>query len=266
MQDDPTRIPIQRTETFPDQRPPQRPANLPTRRTENYDVPSRQLGPGRPALKPSGQRRGYAAVLGGAALVAYAVYKTSSRPHRDQRRLISPPPPQKQAAAPTEIDASVTIGKPAAEIYNFWRNLENLPRFMKNLESVRDVGNGRSHWVAKSPVGGAPVEWDAEIVEERDGELISWRSLPDSTIHNSGNVRFEPATGGRGTFVKVHLDLVPPGGVVGRLAASLLEPVTVLQVKEDLRRLKNLLEAGEIPTTEGQPEGRRPLINPRNPL
>lgn len=257
MQDDPTRIPIQRTENVP----PQRPANLPTRRTENYDLPSRPLTPAR---QYPGKQRGYAAVLGGAALVAYAVYKTKSLPHRDQRRQISPP--QKQASAPTEIDASVNIGKPAAEIYRFWRQLENLPRFMKHLESVESRGDNRSHWVAKSPVGGAPVEWDAEIVEERDGELISWRSLPDSQVHNSGTVRFEPATGGRGTFVKVHMDLVPPGGVAGRLAASLLEPMTTRQVKEDLRRLKNLLEAGEIPTTEGQPEGRRPLINPRNPF
>lgn len=243
MQDEPTRFPTERTEDFD---PPSRP--LPQERTHS----SSQLG----------QPGGLAALLGGAALVAYAVFKGTNRP-RDQRRQASPP---KKASGPAEIETSVTIGQPRSEIYNFWRNLENLPRFMKHLESVRDVGNGRSHWVARSPAGGAPVEWDAEIVDEREGELISWRSLPDSQVHNAGTVRFEPATGGRGTTVHVHLDLVPPGGAAGRLAARLLEPVTTLEVKEDLRRLKNLLEAGEIPTTEGQPAGRRPLINPRNPL
>lgn len=257
MQDDPTRIPIQRTEKVPTRTT----EDFPTRRTENYDPPSRPLRPERQAGQ-TGQPGGLAALFGGAALVAYAVYKGTTRP-RDQRRQASPP---KQASGPSEIDASVSIGRPAAEVYRFWRQLENLPRFMKHLESVKDIGNGRSHWVARSPAGGAPVEWDAEIVDEREGELISWRSLPDSTVQNAGTVRFEPATGGRGTFVKVHMDLTPPGGVAGRLAASLLEPITTQEVKEDLRRLKNLLEAGEIPTTEGQSAGRRPLINPRNPL
>lgn len=239
------------------------PTRLPTESTEHFDPPRRPLEAGRSGpAGPPGQPGGFAALLGGAALVAYAVYKGASRP-RDQRRQAEPP---KKASGPAEIETSVTIGQPRAEVYAFWRNLENLPRFMKHLESVQDLGNGRSHWVAKSPVGGAPVEWDAEIVDEREGELIAWRSLPGSVVHNAGTVRFEPATGGRGTKVHVHLDLVPPGGAAGRLAASLLEPVTTQQVKEDLRRLKNLMEAGEIPTNEGQPVGRRPLVNPRNPL
>lgn len=204
------------------------------------------------------QPKGLAALLGGAALVAYAVYKGTNR----NREAGTAP---RHEPLPSHIETSVTIGRPSQELYAFWRRLENLPRFMRHLESVRDVGNGRSHWIAKTPIG-SKVEWDAEIVEEREGQLLSWRSIAGSQIHNAGSVLFEPATGGRGTLVRVSFDLVPPGGAAGRLTAKALGPITRQQVHEDLRRFKNLMEAGEIPTTEGQPAGRRPSINPRNPL
>jgi uncharacterized membrane protein len=201
---------------------------------------------------------GLAALLGGAALAAYAVYKGTSR-----NREASPAP--RRETLPSHIETGVTIGRPSQELYSFWRQFENLPRFMRHLESVRDLGNGRSHWVAKTPVG-SRVEWDAEVVEDRDGQLISWRSVAGSQVHHAGSVLFEPATGNRGTTVRVSFDLVPPGGAAGRLAAKALGSITEQQVKEDLRRFKNLMEAGEIPTIDGQPEGRRSLINPRNPL
>ncbi|RPH53664.1 hypothetical protein EHM82_08050, partial [bacterium] len=92
-----------------------------------------------------------------------------------------------EAMAPKPVEASVTVGKPAAELYSFWRDLENLPRFMKNLESVTNFEDGRSHWIAKSPLG-FKVEWDAEIVEEREGQFLSWRSLPGAQVHNAGTV------------------------------------------------------------------------------
>ena len=213
--------------------------------------------------RPTGQPKGMAALLGGAALVAYAVYKGSSKHRETQHHQASPAP--RDEPLPNEIDASVTIQQPRQEAYAFWKQIENLPLFMKHLESVEDLGNGRSRWVAKTPAGGR-VEWEAETVLDREGELLSWRSVPGSKVYNAGTVSFEPASGGRGTTVKVHMELVPPGGAVGRAAARLLGPITTQQVREDLRRFKNLLEAGEIPTIGGQPAGQRHAIHMRNPL
>jgi uncharacterized membrane protein len=207
-----------------------------------------------------------AALLGGAALVAYAVYKGSNKQREARHHEASPAP--RDEPLPNEIDATVTIGSPRQEVYAFWKRIENLPLFMKQLESVEDLGNGRSRWIAKTPAGGR-VEWEAETVLDREGELLSWRSVPGSQVYNAGTVNFENASGGigaRGTTVKVHLELVPPGGIVGRAAARLLGPITSQQVREDLRRFKNLMEAGEIPTTSGQPAGQRHAIHMRNPL
>jgi uncharacterized membrane protein len=210
-----------------------------------------------------------AALLGGAALVAYAVYKGASRSReRDAHTAESPAP--RHEALPSHIEASLTVGRPAQELYSYWRRLENLPHFMRHLESVTETTDGRSHWIAKTPVG-SRVEWDAEVVDEREGQHISWRSLPGSQVHNAGSVLFETLPGGRGTMVRTTFELsppggAPPGGAAGRLAAKALGPITKQQVHEDLRRFKNLMEAGEIPTIDGQPEGRRSLVNPRNPL
>jgi uncharacterized membrane protein len=166
---------------------------------------------------------------------------------------------------PPSIEVSLTVLLPRQEVWRFWRRLENLPRFMRHLESVEEIDDRRSHWIGKSPVG-AKVEWDAEIVNEREGQILSWRSLPGSQVENAGSVLFEEATGGRGTVVRVHLDLDPPGGGLGRTLGRMLAPLTKQQVQEDLRRFKSLLEAGEIPTTEGQPAGHRSAINLHNPF
>lgn len=211
-----------------------------------------------------GQPKGLAALLGGAALVAYAVYKGASRGREAARHTAESPAPRHEPL-PTHIEASISVLRPAQELYSYWRSFENFPRFMRHVESVQDLGNGRSHWIAKSPVG-SRIEWDAEIVEDRQGQLLSWRSLPGSQVHNSGSVLFEPLPHDRGTMVRATFDFAPPGGAAGRLAAKALGPITKQQVHEDLRRFKNLMEAGEIPTTDGQPEGKRPLVNPRNPL
>lgn len=159
------------------------------------------------------------------------------------------------AGAGVKVTEAVTINRPAADIYRFWRDLSNLPRVMRHLESVRVAGE-HSHWVAHGPLGHR-VEWDAEIVNDRPNELIAWRSLEGSEVGTAGSVHFCPAPGGRGTEVHVSLKYDPPMGKLGSWAAWLLGEEPSLQVREDLLRLKQLLEAGEIATTTGQPAGRR---------
>ncbi len=153
------------------------------------------------------------------------------------------------------IDRSVTIAKPREEVFRFWRDLSNLPRFMKHVESVRQVDGNRSHWVVQAPAG-RTVEWDAVIHNEIDNEMIAWRSLPGADVDNAGSVWFRDAPGGRGTEVHVELQYNPPAGILGAAAASLFGQEPGQQIQDDLHRLKQLMEAGEIPTTEGQPSGR----------
>jgi uncharacterized membrane protein len=154
-----------------------------------------------------------------------------------------------------KVEKSITINRSPEELYRFWRNFENLPRFMNHLESVRTTEGNRSHWVAKAPAG-STVEWDAEIYNEKEGELIAWRSLEGADVDNAGSVRFEPATGGRGTTVRVTLKYDPPGGAIGALFAKLFGEEPSQQIEEDLRRFKQVMEAGEAATTEGQSSGR----------
>jgi uncharacterized membrane protein len=162
------------------------------------------------------------------------------------------------------IDQAVTINRPRAEVYRFWRDLGNIAEFLEHVESVRTVGNGtdrgnRSHWIAKGP-GGKCVEWDAEIINEKENELIAWRSLEGSEIGNAGSVHFEDAAGGRGTEVRVEILYSPPGGAVGAMMAKLFASDPSAQVHADLGRLKARLEAGVLAGTEGQPVG------PKDPL
>jgi uncharacterized membrane protein len=145
---------------------------------------------------------------------------------------------------------TITINKPPSEVYRFWRDLGNMPRFMKNLESV-EVRGDRSHWVARTP-GGFKVEWDAEITEERDNDYIAWRSLPGSDIQTSGSVTFKPAQGGRGTELQMS---IRAEAAVGGVRSTFPIYIAGWQVDEDLRRFKRLMETGEIPTTQGQPVG-----------
>ena len=154
-----------------------------------------------------------------------------------------------------KVERAVTINKSPGELYRFWRNFENLPRFMEHLKSVTVIDNKHSHWVARAPAG-TSVEWDAEIINERENELIAWRSVGDATIGNAGSVHFTPAPGGRGTEVKVVLEYDPPAGRAGVIMARLFGEEPDQQVREDLRHFKEIMEAGEIPTTEGQPSGR----------
>jgi uncharacterized membrane protein len=178
-----------------------------------------------------------------------------------------------------QVRQAITINGAPDELYRFWRDLQNLPRFMKHLESVtteqmmrqtsayqvfvgptsqpaeRPIGDGRSHWVAKAPAG-TTVEWDAEITEDQPNELIAWRSLEGADVDSAGTVRFEQAPGGRGTVVKLEMHYHPPAGPLGAGIAKLFGEDPEWQVKEGLRRFKQLMEIGEVITTEGQPAGR----------
>jgi uncharacterized membrane protein len=206
-------------------------------------------------------------MVGGAALFAYALYRgTNSRAQGRARAREHGDAERHPSEAELPIETCVTINHPHTELFAFWRRFENLPQFMRHLESVHETGDRRSHWIAHVPAGGS-VEWDAEIVEEEDGRMISWRSLPGSQVHNVGTVWFEDAPGGRGTVVRVQMEAEPGGGGgVAHALGKALEPLTTRQVHEDLRRFKSLMEAGEIPTNDGQPVGKRGAIDVRNPL
>jgi uncharacterized membrane protein len=152
------------------------------------------------------------------------------------------------------VEVAVTINRPPQELYGFWRNFENLPRFMDHLVSVEPIDHRRSHWSAKAP-GGRRVQWTAEVINEIPNELIGWRTLDGADVVSAGSVRFKDAGGRRGTEVHVHLQYNPPAGKIGAAIAWMLghEPSQVIQ--EDLRKFKQLMEAGEVPTIKGQPRG-----------
>jgi uncharacterized membrane protein len=143
------------------------------------------------------------------------------------------------------VHKTITINRTPQELYRFWRNLENLPRFMAHLESVRELDQRRTYWKVRAPLG-TTVEWTAEMVEDRPDELISWRSVENAQVPNSGVVRFLPAPGGRGTEVHLEITYNPPAGVMGATIARLFGKEPGQQVESDLRRLKQVLEGGEV--------------------
>jgi len=142
------------------------------------------------------------------------------------------------------LSASITVNKPIAEVYAFWKNPANYPQFISSLESVQVTGEGRSHWKVKAPIG-LTVEWDAKVVNDVPNELIAWESL-DGDVHNTGTVRFRPAAGNRGTEIQLETQVKPKAGPVGAKIARLFEAVPKTQMMNDLRRFKQLIELGEI--------------------
>ena len=164
-------------------------------------------------------------------------------------------------AEPKELhaEASFIVNVPPEEAYRFWLNLENLPRFMSHLESVRDLGNRRSEWIARGPLQ-TPIQWTAEITDQRENQWIVWRTEPGSVIPNNGSVQFRRAPGNRGTQVTVAIQYTLPAGPLGKAAAMMFGKDPSQTVREDLRHFKQLLETGEIATTVGQPHGRRSLF------
>ena len=187
-----------------------------------------------------------ALAAGGAVAVGAALLYRELSARGDTRRRLG-------GARGIHVEESVTINLPIAEVYRYWRNFENLPTFMRHLESVAMREAGLSHWVAKGPAG-MRVEWDARIINEIDNRLIAWQSIEGSTIATAGSVNFDET--GHGTRVRVHFQYSPPGGKLGAAVAYVFGEEPRLQVREDLRRFKQLLETGEIPTIEGQPSGR----------
>jgi len=210
-------------------------------------------------LRPGNPGRGraafsFAAVAGVLALDALAASHLTK--HADH-------PLVSGVAAPTDLyfETSIATGKTPEECYRFWRNIDNLPRFMEGLESVQALDERRFHWVSKAHGDSeAPLEWDCEITEDRPGAALAWRTLNGAHVPNAGSVIFEPAPHGRGTIVRLSIHYSPVDGELTVALAKLLRQDPQSQVHEDLRRFKQLLECGEIATTHGQPTGRRSFI------
>jgi len=154
------------------------------------------------------------------------------------------------------VGRTVTIDRPRAELYAFWRDFHNLARFMENIENVEVIDATRSHWVVSAPAGDR-VEWDSVIEEDIPGELISWSAVPGSGIQHSGRIEFRDAHGGRGTEVTATILYDPPAGKIGKVIAKLFQKEPKIQARRDLRRFKQLMETGEISTSEP------PLAAPR---
>ena len=148
----------------------------------------------------------------------------------------------------THVEASIVVAKPVREVYDFWRDFERLPRFMVHLIDVDTTTDGRSHWVAKGPLG-MRVEWDAEITKDEPNKVIAWNSLRGSDVDTTGSVHFRPA--GNGTEVRVNLKYDPPGGQLGTAVAKLFGENPQRQVREDLLRFKQLIETNGLPTRIG---------------
>jgi short-subunit dehydrogenase/uncharacterized membrane protein len=182
------------------------------------------------------------AVIGGAGLI-YAVRTFRKDGHYGNG-----------VARDVHIETSIAINKEPAELFKFWRKLENLPNFMHNLLSVTELDEKRSHWVARGLRG--PVEWDAEIYNEKENELIAWRSVGESDVVNAGSVRFQPGPEEHGTYVRITLNYNPPAGTAGQTIARLFGANAEQLINDDLKRLKQLLETGEIATIAGQTSAR----------
>jgi uncharacterized membrane protein len=152
------------------------------------------------------------------------------------------------------VEESVTINRPVHDLFEFWRNFENLPRFMEHLESVERLTETISRWRAKGPAA-YTAEWNAEIINEIPDKLVAWRSIEGADVVSAGSVHFEDAGPGRGTRIRVRLQYSPPGGKVGAAVARLMGADPAREIREDLRRFKQLVEAGEVARTDGQPRG-----------
>lgn len=155
---------------------------------------------------------------------------------------------------PMVIAQGVVINRPAAEVYSFWRNIENFPRFMLHVHSVRRLDDGGTHWIAHAPAGQA-LEWESDIVEDVPNERIAWRTRPGAKVPHAGAVTFEQRSNDRGTIVRVEMEFTPPGGpaVVG--LAKLFNESPEQQISDDLRRLKQVIETGEVLRSDGSPQG-----------
>lgn len=174
-----------------------------------------------------------AAVLGVTALDLYCAQQLGAESDATERR------------HDVRVTQAVAVSRSPEEVYNFWRDLEKLPTFMSHLESVRVIGDKRSHWKAKGPVG-RTIEWDAEITDDQPGKRIAWQSLEGADIRNSGSVSFERAPGDRGTYVRVDIKYAPPGGAVTAAVTKFIGSDPGEFVERDLRAFKQIMEVGEV--------------------
>ncbi len=187
-------------------------------------------------------------LLGG-GLVYWGVSRgVSALPHIPGRTLAP------EGERSVRVEKVITINRPASEVYAAWRDVESLPSIMSHLESVTHTDDGLTHWVARAPFG-RTVEWDAEIMNDETGRVISWRSVEGSGIQNVGAVQFHEAPAGRGTELRVRIEYNPPAGALGATVAKLFGEEPGQQIADDLRRFKAVMETGEYPTTDGQPRG-----------
>lgn len=182
-----------------------------------------------------------AAVAGVTALDIYCCRRLAERAENQPRSI--------------HVSKSVIVDRPAAELYAFWSRIERLAEIMNHVESIETTAERKSHWKVKGPAG-MSLEWDAEIIDQTPNEAIAWRTTDGGDVDHAGVVRFEPASGGRGTLVRVELHYAPPAGVLGAKVAKLFGEAPEQQFNVDLRRFKQLMETGEMARTEGQPAGR----------
>ncbi|MFU8807276.1 MAG: SRPBCC family protein [Bradymonadaceae bacterium] len=144
-----------------------------------------------------------------------------------------------------EIEETIIVDRPIEDVFEFWSNFENFPRFMKHIESVERRGDRGSHWAAAVPVMDATLDWDAEMTEIRDNEIISWRSIKDADIYNEGTVRFRQLPDGQRTEVTARICYQPPAGVLGTVAAKFLNVIPRSFVKNDMESFKEIVESEE---------------------
>ncbi len=178
--------------------------------------------------------------------LCYDALGISTAKHNDNTAI-----PAKQGV---KVEKTLTINRPASELYEFWRDITHLPQVFKHLKSVEVQDGNASHWVAAGPAN-MNVEWDAEILNDHEKNLIAWRSLPGGDIDTAGSIRFQPTKNDRGTEVTVSMKYNPPGGQVTDYLASWFGGGLGSKLVDDLRNFKSLMEAGEIPSTQGQPRG-----------
>lgn len=220
------------------------------------------IGEGRNGRRRGGMsRQQWAAVIGGSALAVFGIVRRSPLGYAlaaGGGTLAVLGGTRKPQPSEASTWTSILINCSPEEAYRFWRDVENLPRFMNRIENVSVLEDGRTRWVALGPMGGQ-IQWDSEITEDRENESIAWRSLPGSGLQVSGEVEFRKAPADRGTLVSARIRYSPaPGG--NNMFSKFLSKGANFAIRQDLRRLEALMETGEIPTTEGQSHGPRDVV------
>ena len=213
---------------------------------------------------PLGLAGGYLLYRGASGYCpTYAVLRTGTNDAPASNGSIASPVAVIPHGQGIKITKSMAILKSPAELYAFWRDFTNLPRFMSHLENVVVLDNTHSVWTAKAPLG-QTVTWHAEIIADEPNHLIAWHSIDPADIPNAGSVRFEALPAGRGTAITVSLEYNPPAGVLGAIVAKLFGEEPGAQVQDSLRKFKSLMETGEIATIAGQPHGVQVNSAPEN--